>query len=227
MDSDAAEVGDEPLLLAKRTGCPVWIHPDRVWAGQALLKAHPQCNVLICDDGLQHYRLQRDVEIAVVDVSRGYGNGLMLPAGPLREPTSRAQSVDAVVWHDAKPSKDRVYWMALKGKTFVNLADPDLQQQAAAFQGKKIQAMAGIGNPQRFFKHLTELGLQFEARVYPDHYRYRKNDIDFPNAEVILMTEKDAVKCAKYADKRYWALVVDAEVSAEFAKLIMEKIDGR
>jgi tetraacyldisaccharide 4'-kinase len=226
-DSDATEVGDEPLLLAKRTGCPVWIHPDRVWAGQELLKANPQCNVLICDDGLQHYRLQRDMEIAVVDVSRGYGNGLMLPAGPLREPKSRAQSVDAVIWHDAEPSKDQTYWMALKGLIFVNLADPHLQQPASAFQGKKIQAMAGIGNPQRFFKHLMQLGLQFEARVYPDHYQYQKSDIDFPNAEVILMTEKDAVKCAKYADKRYWALVVDAEVSAEFAKLIMEKIDGR
>lgn len=227
LNSDPAAVGDEPLLIARRTRCPVWVHSDRVAAGRALLNAEPKCDVLICDDGLQHYRLQRDIELAVVDVSRGYGNGLMLPAGPLREPKSRAASVDILVQHYPEHPQNQQYWMTLGGNKVVNLVDSNLTVSITSFIGKNIHAIAGIGNPQRFFDYLTRLGLVINPHPYPDHYFFRSEDLNFPNADVILMTEKDAVKCAKYVNKKCWALMVDAEVSPELPQTIMEKLNGR
>lgn len=233
LDDEAAAVGDEPLLMARRAGCPVWIGRDRASVGQALLKAHPEINVLVADDGLQHYRLQRDVEIVVMD-RRGAGNGFPLPAGPLREPLSRAFEADALVFNDcpagapvALPVATRSFAMGLSGARFRRLDDPSITCSPAGFAGLKVHGMAGIGHPQRFFDHLAGLGIRAECHSFPDHYAYRAEDLDFPGAEALLMTEKDGVKCAALAPAHAWVLQVDAEVDTALAQLIVEKLNGR
>jgi len=220
--SDPAHCGDEPLLLARRSRCPVWVGANRVAVAQALLKAEPQCNLLLCDDGLQHYRLRRDVEIAVVDGARGFGNGLLLPAGPLREGITRLRSVDAVVVNGAGAVSG--YAMSLVGNVFRNLADASLTADAAQFHGMQLHAVAGIGNPQRFFDHLRGLGLNIEAHPFPDHHRYRPEELVFPGADALLMTEKDAVKCAAFAAPNWWMLAVEAQVDAALGEKILEKL---
>ena len=227
--SDCADdVGDEALLLAE-SGFPVWVGADRAAAGTALLKEHPECSVLIADDGLQHYRLHRDAEVLLIDAQRGLGNGRLLPAGPLREPASRLSSVSAVVWHESMSSKsvaEERWTMRLQGETFVQLASPENRAGAAAFAGKKLVAVAGLGHPQRFFSSLTALGLKFEARAFPDHHAYRPEDLAFPDAEVILMSAKDAVKCRGFADARMWFLPVRAALPEGLVELIEEKLRG-
>lgn len=232
--SEPAVVGDEPLLLARKSGCPVWVGRDRVAAGNALLRAHTECDVLVSDDGLQHYRLGRDLEIVVVDGERKFGNGLLLPAGPLREGVSRLGSVDAVVVNGgslkAAMRLRNEFEMSLEGEVFSNLRQPELRAGAADFGGKRLHAVAGIGNPQRFFAHLRRLGLAFEEHAFPDHYAYRPQDLDYGDADALLMTEKDAVKCAGFADERVWALAVEAVMPPAFGQTILQKlrdIDGR
>ncbi len=223
--SDAQHVGDEPLLMARRNICPVWIGRDRADTARAALQAHPQCDVVLCDDGLQHYRLQRDVEIAVVDGARRFGNGLMLPAGPLREPVSRLQSVDAVVVNgDDAPAGQ--YVMRLSGSVFYNLLDPDKKACADHFQGQNNHAAAGIGNPQRYFQHLEALGIPFTPHAFPDHHPYSATDLAFADCDAILLTEKDAVKCAAFADGRYWVLRVDAQIDSALLEHILRKIES-
>ncbi len=227
-DADPAQAGDEPLLLARHSGCPVWVGKDRVAVGSALLQAHPHCDVLLCDDGLQHYRLRRDVEVAVVDGARGCGNGFLLPAGPLREGVGRLNAVDAVVVNG--PGAWSGYPMKLAGDTFRNLADGSRTAQVADFKGKKLYAVAGIGNPQRFFDHLRSLELECEAHPFPDHHPYHRGDLAFAGADVVLMTEKDAVKCAAFAAANWWMLTVEAQVDAGLGITIMDKLrkfDGR
>lgn len=232
--SDPAVVGDEPLLLARKSGCPVWVGRDRVAAGNALLRAHTECDVLVSDDGLQHYRLDRDLEIVVVDGERKFGNGLLLPAGPLREGVSRLRSVDAVVVNGgslkATMRLRNEFEMRLEGGVFCNLRNPEMRAAAADFGGKKLHAVAGIGNPQRFFAHLRRLGLAFEEHAFPDHCVFRPQDLDYGDADALLMTEKDAVKCAGFADERYWALAVEAILPPAFGQTMLQKlrdIDGR
>jgi tetraacyldisaccharide 4'-kinase len=226
--SDPAAVGDEPLLLARKSGCPVWVGRDRVKAGNALLRAHPECDVLVSDDGLQHYRLGRDMEIVVVDGERKFGNGLLLPAGPLREGVSRLGSVDAVVVNGGSPMAAmrlrNEFEMHLEGEVFFNLRQPELRASAADFAGKKLHAVAGIGNPQRFFAHLRKLGLAFEEHDFPDHWAYRPQDLDYDKAGALLMTEKDAVKCAGFADERYWSLAVAALLPPTFGQTVLQKL---
>lgn len=228
---DAAEVGDEPLLMARRAGCPVWIGRDRAAAGLALLAAHPECDVLVTDDGLQHYRLARDVEIVVMD-GRGAGNGFPLPAGPLREPLARIRRADAIVFNGGRaearaPTDLPAFSMALAGGTFQSLADTTLERDAAAFKGLRVAALAGIGHPQRFFDHLAALGVRATNHAFPDHHAYTPADLDFPGTEALLMTEKDGVKCAALAPAHAWMLRVDAFVDATLAQLIVEKLNGR
>ena len=232
--SDPALVGDEPLLLAKKSSCPVWVGRDRAAAGNALLRAHPECDVLVSDDGLQHYRLDRDMEIVVVDGERKFGNGLLLPAGPLRESVSRLRSVDAVVVNGGSPEAvmqlRNEFEMSLQGGMFYNLRNRELYAAAADFSGKKLHAVAGIGNPQRFFAHLRGLELAFEEHAFPDHCAFRPQDLDYDNADAVLMTEKDAVKCVGFADERYWALAVEAILPPAFGQTVLQKlrdIDGR
>ena len=220
----AAQVGDEPLLMAQRDICPVWVGADRVATAQAALQAHPQCDIVLCDDGLQHYRLQRDVEIAVIDAERGFGNGRMLPAGPLREPVSRLETVDAVVVNGTGTSADQ-FSMQLTGDIFYNLLDPGRTATPADFNKPNIHAVAGIGHPQRFFQHLEKLGISFTPHAFSDHHPYQAIDLTFSDCDAILLTEKDAVKCTAFADARYWVLPVDAQVDPALMDLILRKID--
>ena len=224
-DSDAKQVGDEPLLMARRNLCPVWIGKDRAAAAQAALRAHPQCDVILCDDGLQHYRLRRDMEVAVIDGIRGFGNGFMLPAGPLREPVSRLRTVDAVVVNGGGTSPGQ-YAMRLSGETFYNLADPGKTVAASHFHTLNNHAVAGIGHPQRYFRHLQTLGIPFTPHAFPDHHPYSAADLAFADCDAILLTEKDAVKCAAFADARYWVLRVDAQIDPALIDHILRKIES-
>jgi tetraacyldisaccharide 4'-kinase len=226
--SNPRDVADEPLLLAQRSGCPVFVGVDRCAAGQALLQAHPECDVIVSDDGLQHYALARDIEIAVIDGARGLGNGLMLPAGPLREPPSRLRSVDAVVTHSRAPAIEgpgpAALHMTLEGSEFHNLLNASSIVRPAHFQGRRVHAIAGIGNPARFFEHLRALGLQFEAHAFPDHHRYTAADLAFRDESDVVMTEKDAVKCAAFAARKHWALRVDAVPDPMLGELVLRKL---
>jgi len=230
-DAEPDEVGDEPLLLA-RTGIPVAVAADRVAAARALLAARPQCNVIVADDGLQHYRLTRDFEIAVVDVMRGLGNGWQLPAGPLREPATRLDEVDAIValvMGGASPSwsGQNAWQMTLVGDTFHRVFDPAQTQPASAFAGMGVHAVAGIGNPERFFAHLRSLRIAATGHAFPDHHRFVAADLALPAARAILMTEKDAVKCSAFADERCWYLPVHAHIDPALVARIEEALRGR
>ena len=226
-DSTAQEVGDEPLLLARRAGCPVFVGRDRVAAARALLAEHPDCDLILCDDGLQHYRLARDVEIAVID-RRGLMNGWPLPAGPLREPARRLRTVTACVLHDhaALPALSvPCFSMRLVGERFYRLDAPERVCMARELAGRRLHAVAGIGEPERFFDHLARLGLSCATHAFPDHHRYRAHDLAF-TGDAILMTEKDALKCTGLATLPIWVLPVEAVVAPDLARFVLEKIDG-
>lgn len=240
--ADPSLVGDEPLLLARRSGVPVFVGRDRVGAGQALLGAHPECNVLVSDDGLQHYRLRRTVEIAVFD-GRGAGNERLLPAGPLREPLVRLSGADAVVWN--LPAGEWIasntaafrlaipqFEMHLFGLRFRALHDATRSCSAGDLKGKRLFAMAGIGDPARFFSQLESMGLEFERHPFPDHHAYSIEDLAFAENGVLLMTEKDAVKCAPLPSRgEAWVLPVEAQFAEtpdgkSLLGTILEKLDG-
>ena len=229
-DSTPAECGDEPLLIARRTGLPVWIGRDRVAAARALLGAHPEVDVILCDDGLQHYRLGRDVEIAVFD-GRGAGNGRLLPAGPLREPLERLAAVDAVVCQDspdvAVPAGVPRFAMRLMPGAFYRLGDATRTCATTDLAGRPLHALAGIGDPERFFRTLEALGLVVTRHPFPDHHAYTAADLDFGPDAVLLMTEKDAVKCAGLTAGEAWVLPVGAELPPTLIELVLEKIRGR
>ncbi len=237
-DSDALQVGDEPLLLKRRSGLPLFVGRDRVAAARALLAAHPECDLILSDDGLQHYRLGRNVEIAVLD-ARGLMNGWPLPAGPLREPAARLRRVDALVLNGTAAAPVEVvpaFRMRLVGATFYALADHSRSCDAAALGNMRLAAVAGIGAPQRFFEHLASLGLNFSAHAFPDHHRYTAADLSAISADALLMTEKDAVKCAGLTHRPVWVLPVSAQVepaqsgidlAAHVERCILEKPHGR
>jgi tetraacyldisaccharide 4'-kinase len=228
--SDPGVVGDEPLLLARRSGCPVFVGRNRPAAARALIAGHPECDVIIADDGLQHYRLARDLEIAVFD-GRGVMNGWPLPAGPLREPVSRLARADAVVLNGTTvspaPTIDLpVFQMRMLGASFHRLDDPLIKCSANDLAGKKLHAVAGIGAPQRFFDRLSELGLSFSAHPFSDHHVFCPEDLTFIG-DAILTTEKDAVKLARLLlPLPVWVLPVTAEVSPDLAAFVLEKLNG-
>lgn len=228
--SDVALVGDEPLLLARLSGCPVYVGRNRVAAAQALLSAHASCNVLLADDGLQHLRLARDVEIVVLD-ERGIGNGWPLPAGPLRECPDRVAEAHALVRNGDTPAlpgikAQSVFDMSLAGERFRNLHDPQRTCGAAELSGRRLHALAGIGNPARFFRQLERMGLQAEMHSFPDHHVFQASDLVFAGADAILMTEKDAVKCQAFAPPETWVLPVEAQLDPNLAQWLVEKING-
>lgn len=238
-DSDAAVVGDEPLLLAQRSLCPLFVGRDRVRAAQALLSRHPACNVILSDDGLQHYRLARDVEIAVFD-QRGIMNGWQLPAGPLRESVRRLRRVDAMVFNSVAVPHDvlfsavspaptfngAVFAMRLEGISFYRLGHKETTCLAEAFLGKKLHAVAGIGSPRRFFDHLQAMGLIFESHPFADHHDYQGKELNF-SGDAILTTEKDAVKLTGLnLTLPVWVLPVTASVSPDLVAFILEKLNG-
>jgi tetraacyldisaccharide 4'-kinase len=219
--SQAEEVGDEPIVLSRRSGCPVWVGADRLKVIAALRAQHPDVDVLVMDDGLQHYRLRRDVEIAVVD-SRGFGNGFLFPAGPLREPPRRLKSVDAVVSHGAAI---KGYAMQLEGEVAHRMTDARERQPLQAWRGQKVHAVAGIGNPSRFFVHVGRLGPKVVPHPFPDHHRFIPQELEFHDQAPVLMTEKDAVKLRRYARPDWWVLPVTAKLDPAFGDWLLRKLD--
>jgi tetraacyldisaccharide 4'-kinase len=221
-DSDPNEVGDEPVLLAKLTACPVAAGPDRVAAAELLLSQH-RLDVLLCDDGLQHYRLGRRFEIVVVDGARGLGNGLALPGGPLREPPSRLSEVDAVVVNGSG--------FALSGAFRAKLAPARLYQVAGResrrleeFANTEVHAVAGIGNPRRFFAMLEGAGLKVQPHPLPDHARIAASQLEFDDGAPVMITEKDAVKCASIAHQGVWAVGVELSFDGEDGARLMRRV---
>ena len=228
-DGDAARFGDEPVLLARLTGCPLAVGRNRPAAGRALLAAHPDVDVLISDDGLQHYALERDIEIIVVD-EQVMGNGWRLPAGPLREGVGRLAQADLVIAHGGLSAHVRaatgavpVVPMQLAGDTLERI-DGSERRPLAAFAGQRVHAVAGIGRPQRFFDQLAAAGLQVVGHAFPDHHPYAPHDLDFGDDAPRILTAKDAVKCAAFAPADTWVLPVRASIDAAASQRIVEKL---
>ena len=225
-DSDPNVVGDEPLLIIRRSGAPVAVGPDRIASARILLD-QSECDLIISDDGLQHYALGRDIEVAVVDGQRRYGNGYCLPAGPLREPIDRLKSVDLIVCNGDLRKGELA--MVLSGNIAVNLCNPGRKIALKEFNPTTCHAIAGIGNPQRFFDHLRGFGLQCDEHAFSDHYTYRREDLLFSDEAPILMTEKDAVKCESFGLDNCWYVPVDARPDVGLGvcidELLRKKID--
>jgi len=228
-DSDPEEVGDEPVLLARRTSCPVVAGPDRVACVEALLE-HTRVDVVLSDDGLQHYRLARAFEIAVVDGARGMGNGLCLPAGPLREPPSRLQEVDAIVVNGTGWGHAGVFRADAVVTKVYHLKD-GAERTLESFRGKPVHAVAGIGNPQRFFDLLLDADLDVESHPLEDHAEITLDELTFDAPGAVLITEKDAVKCEHLKANGVWCVVVDFKFDADSAsrlmRLVLRGIGGR
>jgi tetraacyldisaccharide 4'-kinase len=223
-DSDPGIVGDEAVMLAGITGCPMAVAPDRVAAARELLD-HCDCDLIISDDGLQHYALQRDLEIAVIDGVRRFGIGFLIPAGPLREPLRRLREVDLVVVNGLAGEGE--YPMRMLTGTARGIREPKLQRELEDFRGQSVHAVAGIGNPARFFNELRQHGMQVEGHVFPDHHRFEPEDIQFGDNRPVLMTEKDAVKCRQFASGNEWVVPVTVEMTKEFCKRLDVLLDSR
>jgi tetraacyldisaccharide 4'-kinase len=223
--ANAAEVGDEPLLIVERSGCALVIDPDRVAAAKYLLQ-HTDCNLIISDDGLQHYRLGRTVEILVLDSERGLGNGRCLPEGPLREPAQRMASVDLVVVNgDGAFRPPGAHVMQLVPGALRSL-DGSQQQQAASWpHSRRVHALAGIGNPRRFFDSLRRLGFDPVPHGFADHHAFCAADLEFGDELPLIMTEKDAVKCRHLAPANSWYLPVEAQLDAAFESALLTQLN--
>lgn len=221
-DTDPKFCGDEPLLIALRSGAPVVVDPDRVAAARLLI-ADGEVDVLISDDGLQHYRLPRQLELCVIDGARGLGNGALLPAGPLREPASRLREVDLVIVNGAGgyDGGAGALHFALRMDDARALVG-DARRPLADFAGSEVHAVAGIGNPERFFVALEAAGLRVRRHAVADHYRYQAEELDFDDGLPVLMTEKDAVKCRSFAEPHWWSVPVSAVLSPADAQRVRE-----
>jgi len=221
-DADPVIVGDEAVVISRRTGCPMAVGPDRVADGQALLQ-YAGVDVIISDDGLQHYALERTVEIAVIDGIRRFGNGFCLPAGPLRELRTRLDEVDCRVTNGVAAQGEVP--MRYKAERAINLVTQEVRT-LDDFKNQTVNAIAGIGNPDRFFNFIRAGGFRINTRAFPDHHTFSPNEIDFPDDEALFMTEKDAVKCQRFARENWWYIPVDAVLpdsfGAELLKLLEE-----
>jgi tetraacyldisaccharide 4'-kinase len=216
----AEQVGDEALLLALRSGCPVLAGPDRVAAAHRHVMEG--CNVIVSDDGLQHYRLRRDLEIAVIDSTRRFGNGLCLPAGPLREPVSRLKAVSLRVANGVPRAGE--LGMALVPTGFYNLANPEQRASVDRFRTGPVHAVAGIGNPERFFSSLRGLGLEVIPHPFPDHHDFQVGELEFGDDQPVILTEKDAVKCQPFANAQCWVLPVEARPDVDLGEQILQRL---
>lgn len=230
-DTDTALGGDEPVLIAWKTGVPVRVDADRVAAGKSLIEAG--CDIIVCDDGLQHYRLSRDIEIEVVDAQRRYGNGRLIPAGPLREPASRARDCDFRVVNLGQASADPAA-VASCGfgewamQLHIDRAQPLSGGRARAlshFRGQRVHAVAGIAHPQRFFDMLRAQGIGVVPHAFADHHAYQAQDLRFGSELPVLMTEKDAVKCRAFATEWHFAVPLSAELPAAFWVALLDRVD--
>ena len=232
-DSDWRDVGDEPVIIARRTGCPTMVAADRVAAARTLIARGAE--VILADDGLQHLPLGRDCEIVVIDGRRGFGNGRLLPAGPLREPTTALGRVDLVVVN-GEPSHRSLappalpagaLRMRLVAQPAVRLDGRGQPCELAAFRGRRVHAVAGIGNPQRFFAELAGQGLDVIAHAFPDHHPFTERELSFGDELPVLMTEKDAVKCAAFAHARWWYVPVSAAFSEADGQALRARVLGK
>ncbi|MBN0987151.1 tetraacyldisaccharide 4'-kinase [Amphritea pacifica] len=222
-DSTAAEAGDEPLMIVRRTHVPLVISPDRVAAAKLLLE-QTGCDLIISDDGLQHYALNRTLEIAVIDGVRGFGNRRCLPEGPLREPVERLNEVDLIVVNGGLPDTlldttqaAKAFTMTLQPGHLVSLSS-DTAVSTDQWSGcRQVNAVAAIGNPERFSHTLKALGFTPELHCFPDHHHFSQRDLSFEQQLPLIMTEKDAVKCDHITLKNSWYLQVDARLGEGFA----------
>jgi tetraacyldisaccharide 4'-kinase len=224
-DSDPATSGDEPVLLARRTGVRVRADRDRVAAARALADAG--CDIVLCDDGLQHYRLRRDVEIEVIDGRRRYGNGRLLPAGPLREPTERGGRCDFRVVNLPPTETSGAGFGEWPMHLLASRAVPVLggrAQPLSTFAGQRVHAVAGIGDPERFFSMLRALDIAVVPHAFADHHRYSAADFQFGSDLPVLMTQKDAVKCVAFAGARHFSVPVDAQLPEAFWIALLERL---
>ncbi|HUW97722.1 MAG TPA: tetraacyldisaccharide 4'-kinase [Acidiferrobacter sp.] len=218
--TDPRIAGDEAVLLARRTGVPVIASPDRVRGAQALI--WEGCDVIVADDGLQHYRLGRRVEIGILDGKRRFGNGLCLPSGPLREGRSRWGSLDFQVTQGTPVAGE--WGMTLAGAEACAVGG---DERVPVKTLGRVHAVAGIGNPGRFFAYLEELGLEVVAHAFADHHNYVAGDLIFAGADPVVMTEKDAVKCERFARPGLWYLPVTATVDLEIARRIVARLTAK
>jgi len=225
-----SEVGDEPLMLKRRVNCPVFVSPSRINAVQALEKTG--CDIVISDDGLQHYALERDVEICVFDGKRKWGNACLLPVGPLREPKSRLKSVNYIVVNGGFVDGDSwqhnnllqsAYRMELQPDDLRSVNGKDVSL-VSDFQSKEVNAVAAIGNPERFFKVLEGNGIKVVRHAFNDHHAYQLSDLRFPNSLPIIMTEKDAVKCRQFNLQNAWYLPVSAQLNSDLAGNVIKQL---
>ncbi|HVC29945.1 MAG TPA: tetraacyldisaccharide 4'-kinase [Steroidobacteraceae bacterium] len=226
------EVGDEPLILQRRTGCMTLVGNDRVAAARTLAERGAQA--ILADDGLQHLRMRRDCEIMVVDGGRGFGNGRVLPAGPLRESRARARAADVLVLNGGPESGPvrgippelaaAALRMRLAGSEARQVAGFGASEPLEAFCGRPVHAVAGIGNPQRFFADLRSRGLQVIEHAFPDHHAPSAAELDFGDGLAVLMTEKDAVKCRELAQPHHWYVPVEAVFSEDDACRLLELV---
>lgn len=217
-ESDVGQVGDEPVLIAQLAACPVAVSPVRADAARLILEDNA-CDVIISDDGLQHYALHRDIEIIVIDGQRRFGNNFCLPSGPLREPQERTREVDFVICNGGEPEENEIL-MQLEGSYAVNMQTQE-RKLLIEFRDNNYHAMAGIGNPQRFFDLLAKQGVVCKGHSYPDHCVYTEKDIRFKGAQAIFMTEKDAVKCQPIASELHWFVPVQARCADGFIEQLI------
>jgi tetraacyldisaccharide 4'-kinase len=226
-ESDPHEVGDEAAMIVRRTQCPMMIAPDRPLAVKHLLE-ETDCDVVISDDGLQHYALHRDIEIVVADGARGFGNGMLLPAGPMREPKSRLKTVDYIVTNGA--TLPNAYAMYVKGDSLVSLHDENETRKLTEWSEEQVNAVAAIGNPQRFFDLLRYAGLHVIEHQFKDHYEFRLRDLLYKNDLPVIMTEKDAIKCHRFIEKlepgKFWYIPVTARLPKDFAAKLKQDIES-
>lgn len=214
-DQAAEQAGDEPLLIVQRTGVPLMIDPDRARAVQALL-ASENLDLILCDDGMQHYRLARDLELVLIDAARGLGNRRCLPAGPLREPVERLKAADAILFNGAEQDTAEGFGFRLQPSALVNLRTGERRALDHFSAGQRLHAVAGIGNPQRFFNTLQGLGWQPLPHPFADHAQFSAQNLAFTPPLPLVMTEKDAVKCRSFAAENWWYLAVEAQPTPAF-----------
>lgn len=225
-ETKAEYCGDEPLLMVRRLNVPLTVDPDRSAAARYLLQRNPEVNVLVADDGLQHYRLARDLEICIVDGSRGVGNGALLPAGPLRELPTRLREVPLTVvngggWYGESPMHAVMQLRMNQAYDFSGATE-----SMSRFKGKPVHAVAGIGHPERFFAQLRWQGIQVIPHPFPDHHAFTARDLDFGDSLPVLMTEKDAVKCAPFAQAHWRFVPVQAEIHPDNTAYVRKLVDN-
>ena len=231
--SDPNIIGGKTFVLAQRCGeiCPIWVGSDRIAVAQALLDAHPTCNILICNDGMQYYRLERDIEIAVVDFTeQSFGNGLVLPAGPLRTPLRYLRKIDIIVTngkenHYVDVSQwGKTYTMKLVNETAYNVLNPKTRQPVSDFKNKQLHAIAGGDNVRWFFDFIQKTGLNAELHAFSENHQFVPQDIHFSDADVILMPEENALQCSHFASDTLWALPTAAWINSELQAIVLKKL---